>query len=254
MAAVDNVGVNTKTGVDGNAYTSSISNDSLTTEDFLKLMIEELKMQDPTKPMDSEKMVDTQMKMSTIETNLQLANSMKSLEGAIASMALSNAADFMGKKIDALIDVPVKGDDGENLKDPEGNTITEKVKASFYVHSVQMNDGVPLLESTELLGFKDRLARTSDGKNVSYDFETGQIKEDDGTLTDYYVKLNESGMFEFGSDNKIIITDKDGKVVKPTYSPEDSDETYPMFDYSGTDEIYSPNSTFVKYEDIVKIY
>ena len=36
----------------GNKYTQSVSNDSLTTNDFLKLMIEELKLQDPTKPMD----------------------------------------------------------------------------------------------------------------------------------------------------------------------------------------------------------
>ena len=47
-------GVNTTTGTDsyGNKYTQSVSNDSLTTNDFLKLMIEELKLQDPTHLID----------------------------------------------------------------------------------------------------------------------------------------------------------------------------------------------------------
>ena len=47
--AVENVQVNTSTGIDGSSYTSSISNDQLTNADFLKLMIEELKMQDSNK-------------------------------------------------------------------------------------------------------------------------------------------------------------------------------------------------------------
>ena len=50
---------NSLTGTDsfGNKYTQSVSNDQLTTNDFLKLMIEELKLQDPTKPMDSDNVV-----------------------------------------------------------------------------------------------------------------------------------------------------------------------------------------------------
>ena len=59
MAEVNSA--NSVTGTDsfGNKYTQSVSNDSLTTNDFLKLMIEELKLQDPTKPMDSAKMLST---------------------------------------------------------------------------------------------------------------------------------------------------------------------------------------------------
>ena len=42
--AVDNVVVSSSTGVDGNSYTTAISNDTLTNEDFLELLLEEMKI------------------------------------------------------------------------------------------------------------------------------------------------------------------------------------------------------------------
>ena len=57
----DDIKINSSVGIDGNSYTNAISNDQLTNNDFLKLMIQELKLQDPTKPMDSAKMLSTQM-------------------------------------------------------------------------------------------------------------------------------------------------------------------------------------------------
>ncbi|PLY09836.1 MAG: hypothetical protein C0625_01170 [Arcobacter sp.] len=246
--------VNTKTGVDGSEYTTSISNDKLTNQDFLKLMIEELKQQDPTKPMDSQRMLDTQMQMSSMETNLQMTASMKSLESAIANMSLSSASALMGKKIDAVIDVPVKDENGDNLKDPDGNTYTEKVRASFLVNTVEIQDGTARLESHELLGFKDRIASTETGTNLNYNYTNGQITDSDGTVTDYYVKLDDQGRFDLDANGKVVILDAEGEIVTPKYSPTDSTDTYPKFGFSGTDEIYAESSTFVNYEDILKIY
>ena len=68
--ATDNIAITGSTGVDGNSYTTAVSNDKLTNEDFLNLMLEEMKMQDPTSPMDSSSMLSSQMQMSSIETNL----------------------------------------------------------------------------------------------------------------------------------------------------------------------------------------
>ncbi len=103
--SVDNVQVNTNRGVDGSSYTSSISNDQLTNSDFLKLMIEELKMQDPTKPMDSAQMLSTQMQMSTINTNLETIKTMETLAKTFSQSALSNAANVIGKvlKMEMLV-------------------------------------------------------------------------------------------------------------------------------------------------------
>jgi flagellar basal-body rod modification protein FlgD len=37
----------------GNSYTTAVSNDQLQSEDFITLMLTELKLQDPTKTVDS---------------------------------------------------------------------------------------------------------------------------------------------------------------------------------------------------------
>ncbi len=250
---VDN-NVKTNTGIDGNRYTTAVSNDKLTNKDFLKLMLAQLKLQDPTKPMDSAKMLSTQLQMSTIETNLQLSKSMKALKSSIASMALSNAVDFIHKKIDAFVNMPVKDSDGNILKDKNNKTITKKVKASFYIKSVQIRNGVTLLESNELLGFKDRIKDVEKKISINYDYKTGQIKNSDGTLSDYYIRLSKYGRFDTDTNGKIVIVDKDGNIKKPEFKPDGSDVKTPKFAFSSTDAIYSKDVTFIKYEDIVKIY
>ena len=97
--AIDNVITSSSTGIDGNSYTDSISNDKLTNDDFLKLMLEEMKMQDPTKPMDSAALMDSQLKMSTIESNMDMSNSMKTLQASYATSALSTAANMIGHHV-----------------------------------------------------------------------------------------------------------------------------------------------------------
>lgn len=95
----DKIQVNSSVGVDGNSYTSAISNDQLTNDDFLKLMIQELKLQDPTKPVDSTQMLSTQMQMSTISTNQEMMKVMQSLQTSFSQSSLSNASSVIGKKI-----------------------------------------------------------------------------------------------------------------------------------------------------------
>ena len=98
--AIDGVEVNTKVDANGNAYTSAISNDKLTNDDFLNLMIQELKMQDPTKPMDSAAMMDSQLQMSTIESNVNMSKSMAALQSSFGNTALANSANMIGRTIE----------------------------------------------------------------------------------------------------------------------------------------------------------
>lgn len=133
--AVDNVTVSNSTGIDGNSYTNAVSNDQLTNEDFLNLMLEEMKLQDPTKPMDSASMLDSQMQMSSIETNLSTIEAMKALQTSFSQMALASATDVIGRIVE----------DGTYSQsgDPKG----------YMISSVESIDGEIIVKGYETIGY-----------------------------------------------------------------------------------------------------
>ena len=135
--AVDNVQVSSSVGADGNTYTSAIANDQLTNEDFLKLLLTEMQMQDPTKPMDSAAMMDSQLQMSTIDSNLQMAESMNALQASFAQTNLATSAAM----IDHVIENGEYGEDG-----------TPK---QFVVTSVESQNGELYLLSHQITGYDD---------------------------------------------------------------------------------------------------
>jgi flagellar basal-body rod modification protein FlgD len=249
--SVDNVQVNSTVGASGNSYTTAISNDRLTNDDFLQLMLTELKYQDPTKPMDSQQMLQDQMQMSTIETNMATIEAMESLSKTFSNMALSNATSMMGKHVDAFAMVPMTDDDGNVLKDADGNTLQEKQLASYIVDTVEILDGQVLLNSRELVGYKDNIFDYTTGKAADYD-SNGRLFDSDGEPTDYYVKM-EDGRFVLDNEGKVVITNAEGTVQHPTYDLSE-DTTIPRFGYTGSEEVYSPQSTPLKYENVQKIY
>ncbi|WP_419769143.1 MAG: flagellar hook assembly protein FlgD [Candidatus Marinarcus sp.] len=135
--AVDTVQSSTAVDSNGNSYTSAISNDKLTNTDFLKLMLEELKQQDPTKPMDSAQMLTNQMQMSNIETNNATIDAMKSLQTSFAQTALASAANIIGQ----VVENGEKSDTGMDKQ--------------FRVSSVMSQDGTLNVEAYEILGLTE---------------------------------------------------------------------------------------------------
>lgn len=133
--AVDNATVSTAKAANGTTYTTAISNDKLTNQDFLKLMIEELKMQDPTKPMDSQSMLNSQMQMSSIETNLSLVNAMTAMQTAFTQSNLSNASNLIGNIVE------------------DGTYNTSGTKKQYEVTSVALNNGAVELNSYEITAY-----------------------------------------------------------------------------------------------------
>jgi len=134
---VDNVVTQSAIGFDGNSYTTSISNDKLTNDDFLKLMLEEMKQQDPTKPMDSAALMDSQLKMSTIQANQDMSLAMTDLQTSYANSALSTATSMIGHLVE------------DGALRPDG------MLKSFKIETVENVDGKLYANGRELLGIVD---------------------------------------------------------------------------------------------------
>ena len=227
--AVDSVVVNTNTGVDGNSYTSSISNDELTNEDFLTLMIQELKLQDPTSPMDSSQMLSTQMQMSTINTNQETITTMKALQETFSQSTLSNAANVIGKNIE------------------DGNIGETGISKAYTVRSVENYDGDVIVKAQEILYMEDKIKFTDpdDSTNVSminYNVN-GEITDEDGNLTGNKVALQEAGL-PLLRDGKPVILDENNVEI--------TDHNYEL--YGATSAVYSDELSSIPFTQITKIF
>jgi len=137
MANIDSVVVKSKSGIDGNTYTTQVINDQLTNEDFLRLFLEELKSQDPTKPMDADKLLDNQLKMNQIQANNDMIASLKTLSQTYKTSLLANAVNFINKTIQSS----EIGDGGENL--------------TYKIASVEQQDGEVILVGKKVTGLDE---------------------------------------------------------------------------------------------------
>ncbi|MEM5558959.1 flagellar hook capping FlgD N-terminal domain-containing protein [Aliarcobacter cryaerophilus] len=195
MAEVNSANGVTGTDSFGNKYTQSISNDSLTTNDFLKLMIEELKLQDPTKPMDSAKMLSTQMQMSTLNANMEMIKALQSIQTAFTQSSLSTAVGVIGKDVE------------------NGSTNKDGALKAFTVESIENVDGEIQVVAREWLYLHNGIAY-KDGdeiKAANYD-EAGNLYNEKGEKTGQTIVLESLGK-PLVKDGKLVVKDADGNEV-----------------------------------------
>lgn len=131
------VTTSTSTDAYGNSYTTAVSNDQLQNEDFITLMLTELKLQDPTKTVDSSTMMETQLQLASLEANTATVDAMESLQTSFQQSALSSSSSLIGNIIE----------NGET--DDEGNA------KQYKVASVAMNDGEISITAYELSNYYD---------------------------------------------------------------------------------------------------
>lgn len=192
---------NSVTGTDsfGNKYTQSVSNDSLTTNDFLKLMIEELKLQDPTKPMDSAKMLSTQMQMSTLNANMEMIKALQSIQTAFNQSSLSTATGVIGR----IVENGSTNSDGESKK--------------YIINSIEVKDGEAIVVAYETLytkyGIMVKDGDTEDAKYkaINYD-KDGNLYNEKGEKTGQTIVLESLGK-PLVKDGKLVVKDADGNEV-----------------------------------------
>ena len=223
------VEVNSSVGIDGNSYTTAISNDKLTNEDFLKLMIQQLKLQDPTKPMDSASMLSSQMQMSSIDTNQEMIKAMQGMQTAFTQSSLSNASGIIGKNIE------------------DGNIGVDGVSKAYTVRSVENVDSVIQVKAQEILYLEDRVIipdSTDPTKNQVVNYNAaGEILDDKGVKTGNKIVLSKPGQPVI-SDGKLTILDENNKIV--------TDHKYALAGVSAA--VYSDQLTTLPFSKITKIF
>jgi len=232
--AVDNVQVKSSVGADGNSFTTAISNDKLTNDDFLKLLLEEMRMQDPTKPMDSSALMDSQLKMSTIEANNDMSKSLAALTKSYAASSLSNAVGFMGKVV-------------------ENGTVDEKsgMLNAFKVATVENIDGEVYLNAQSQTGYYHsvRTSKEVDGENVytnlKYD-ATGKIFDESGEDTGVNAVILDNGSFQT-IDGKYVFQDNDGEVITDA-------DILNKYEISSMLPLYSDKLTQIPVTNITKVH
>jgi flagellar basal-body rod modification protein FlgD len=76
---------------------ASNPNAQLTSDDFMKLFIKQLQYQDPTKPMDTEKMLEQTSQMTQLQSNTDLKNDLQKLINRMDSSAQYSSISMIGK-------------------------------------------------------------------------------------------------------------------------------------------------------------
>jgi flagellar basal-body rod modification protein FlgD len=223
------VEVNSSVGIDGNSYTTAISNDKLSNDDFLKLMIQELKLQDPTKPMDSAQMLSTQMQMSQMNTNQEMIKAMQSMQTAFTQSSLSNASGIIGKNIE------------------DGNIGASGTTKAYTVRSVENVDGEIQVKAQEILYLEDRVVvpdSTDATKNTVVNYNAaGEILDDKGNKTGNKIVLTAPGV-PLVSDGKLTVLDSNNEqIVNNKYTL--AGVTVP---------VYSDKLTTLPFSNITKIF
>src|SRR5574344_2243830 len=191
----DGMTVNSTTDSYGNQYTQSITNDQLTTNDFLKLMIEELKLQDPTKPMDSAKMLSTQMQMSTLNANMEMIKALQSIQTAFTQSSLSTATGVIGKNIE------------------NGSTNKDGALKAFTVESIENVDGEIQVVAREWLYLHNGISlKDGDELKAADRKSTGNLFDEKGEKTGQTIVLESLGK-PLVKDGKLVVKDADGNEV-----------------------------------------
>ena len=137
MSTTTSVTTSSATDAYGNSYTTAVSNDELQSEDFITLMLTELKLQDPTNTTDSSEIMDSQLKLANLEASTKTVEAMESLQTSYQQSALSNSASLIGNIVE------------------NGNTNDEGNAKQYKVASVSMNDGTITLSAYELSNYYD---------------------------------------------------------------------------------------------------
>lgn len=219
--------------IDGIRYTTEEDPNTLNNNDFLELMLTEMKMQDPTKPTDSAAMVDNQLKMSTIQANVDMTEAMASLKTSYSNSALSTAAGLIGKTIE------------------NGDIDDEGILKSFNVETVENIDGELYVNARQMTGVVDGMKSSEGDEIVKYDangffYPLGQEDVAEDEKIQYQLDLNEDGRFTYNEDGTIKMKDENGELIT-------DEEILAKYELAGSAFTYADEQTKIPLSSILQV-
>ncbi len=250
MSTTSSVTTSSSTDAYGNTYTTAVSNDQLESEDFITLMLTELKLQDPTSTVDSSTMMETQLQLASLEASTATVDAMESLQTSFQQSALSSSSSLIGNIIE----------NGET--DDEGNA------KQYKVSSVAMNDGEISITAYELSNYYDvysfdEVSDTSEivdstnedssitvtnGDGNSYTFSTyNKSYEDLATEISQTSGITASMAQNTSGNYQLVVSVSGGSS---TVSQNDLKLSYSQSNATS----YSSEATTISYDNITKIY
>lgn len=250
MSTVSDIVTSSATDAYGNSYTTSISgNDDLGNDDFITLMLTELSMQDPTDPVDSSSMLDDQLSMQTLETNISLSESMESLSTTFEQSALSSSASLIGNIVES----------GE--LDDSGTT------KQYKVSSVEGQDGTIYLTAYEITDYYDvyyfdEIDSSADSVESENETDTLNITDSSGEIHEIntYGKTYEDITEELNNIEGItasIVQNNNSKyqMVVSTNNGSSLSQSGTSLSYaSDTATAYNSEAEIIPYTSVTKIY
>ena len=244
--------VTTSTSADayGNTYTTAVSNDQLESEDFLTLMLTELKLQDPTSAVDSSTMMQTQLQLASLEASTATVDAMEALQTTFQQSALSNSSSLIGNVVE----------NGET--DDDGNA------KQYKISSVSMSDGEISLTAYELSNYYDvysfdEVSDTSEVIDSTNENSSITVTNSDGTSYNFstYNKTYEDLATEISKTSGITASMAENSsgnyqlVVSVSGGSSSLSQSNLKLAYTESSATsYSSDATTISYNAITKIY
>lgn len=98
--AITSTGLNAATNTEYTKKTTTEDKSSLSKDDFMKLFLVEMQHQDPTEPMDSEKILSQTSQLATIESTDKTNKALEKLTAALGSSQQFSTISAIGKTAD----------------------------------------------------------------------------------------------------------------------------------------------------------
>jgi flagellar basal-body rod modification protein FlgD len=201
------------TGIRNN---SSSSSNSLDKEAFLRLLLQELEMQDPLEPMETKDMISQLSQLTSLEQITNLTSAVKDFVEAQTSVSPAQLASLIGKYV-------VVRNNTVNLVDGQADSIIFNVDEDAHI-------------VLQILDENGKVVRTEDLGTVQVGVHAWQwdgrddngISVEDGSYTYRVYKLTSSGLEEIGGMEGGVVEAvqiKDGKgfvLVNGSLYPVDS--------------------------------